>query len=430
MHCLSMSAKRAETHAIVSLLLPLLALCLALPAPAAEKVTKDGVLHIQNSSSPRHGSKDVQLEELWRAGGLDDDLIFGMITQIREDAAHNLYVMDAQLSQVHVYSPKGDRLRTLFTEGEGPGEIRGPRDLVLMNDGRVGAVQEMPGKLIFVDGQGNPAGNLLIGGAGEQRGGMCQTFSAFTNGDLLLVTGFIQSPSSEPGHLNQTNFLSSFDAEGHRIHDFAMVENVFSFSEFVFDESTSLAPFWWNAAVGPKGNVYVAPDIGKYAIEVYSPDGQLKKVIDRDYKNWPRSQADKDYFADMVKAIYSGLPFEININLLDDEPAIVYLHRGLRVHPDGSLWVLTTRGIRDPDGDAMATFDVFSSDGEFDRQVNVHAPWNGRSDGVFFLGNDRAVVVTGFADAMITQFTGGNMTVDIDNEAGSMEVIYCRVAKK
>jgi len=72
----------------------------------------------------------------------------------------------------------------------------------------------------------------------------------------------------------------------------------------------------------------------------------------------------------------------------------------------------------------MATFDVFDSSGEFTQQVNVRGSWNGRSDSVFFLDDDHAVVVTGFADAMVTQFTGGHMTVDLDSEAGSMEVIY------
>jgi len=37
------------------------------------------------------------------------------------------------------------------------------------------------------------------------------------------------------------------------------------------------------------------------------------------------------------------------------------------------------------------------------------------------------VVVTGFADAMLTQFTGGNMTLDLAGDAGSVEVIVCRV---
>jgi hypothetical protein len=388
------------------------------------------VRHIQNPATPRDGSSDLYLEEIWRAGGLDDDLVFGMITQVRQDAAGNLYVMDAQLSQVHVYSPQGEHLRTLFGEGEGPGEIRGPRDLVLLNDGRVGAVQEMPGRLVFVDRQGDPAGSLGIGGAGVSHGGFCQTFSAFTDGDLLLVAGFIQTPGSEAGQLRQTSFLSSFDAQGHRLVDFAQTVNDLALADFVFDETRHLAPFWWNAAIGPGGRVFVAPHMIRYEIQVFAPGGRLEKVITRDHEPWRRSQADKDYFTDMVRAIYHGAPIEVQVAPTDHEPTIVYTHRGLRVHPDGSLWILTTGGIRAPHNGAMATFDVFDAEGVFARQVNVHGPWHGRSDAVFLLADDHAVVVTGFAEAMVTQFTGGHMTVDIDSESGSMEVIFCRLRRR
>jgi hypothetical protein len=387
----------------------------------------EGVPLVANADVPRDGSIDLHLEEAWRAGGPDDDLIFGMITQVRQDDEGRLYVMDAQLSQVHVYAPDGTHLRTLFREGDGPGEIRGPRDIVLLDDGRVGAVQEMPGKLIFVDRQGDPAGELEIDGGGH--GGFCQTFSAFTDGELLLVSGFLQSPGSDPGHMTQTSFLSRCNAQGERTVDFAVTVNDIVLADFVFDEARHLAPYWWAAGVAPGGRVYVAPDLDRYEIRVHAADGTLERVITREYEAWPRTRAEKEAFVAMVRAIYHGAPIEVQVAPRDDEPVILSMQRGLRVQPDGTLWVLTTRGVREPAPGAMATFDVFDPDGTFTHQVNVHGPWDGRSDGIFLLGDDRAVVVTGFADAMVTQFTGGHMTVDVAGDAGSMEVIGCRVRR-
>ena len=49
-----------------------------------------------------------------------------MVTSVQQDPAGNTYVMDAQLSQVHLYDRQGRHLRTLFGEGDGPGEVRGP----------------------------------------------------------------------------------------------------------------------------------------------------------------------------------------------------------------------------------------------------------------------------------------------------------------
>jgi hypothetical protein len=415
--------------ALSTLLISILFLGTAMSAGA-----DDTVPHIRNGLEPSGGTDNLELEELWRIGGLDDDIVFGMITRIREDADGLLYVMDAQLSEVHVYSPEGEHLRTLFGEGEGPGEIRGPRDIVLMNDGRVGAVQEMPGKLIFVDRDGDPAGVLRIGGesAGEGagEGGFGQAFSAFTNGDRLLIAGFMQKPGESPGTMNQNNYLAGFSPDGERLVDFASRTNTLSFDYFVFTENLDLAAYWWNAAVAPDGRVYVAPDLDRYRIEVFNADGSPERIIEREYNPWRRTQADREYFISMVKAIYSGIPFDISIEPLDVEPAIVYMNRGLRVHDDGTLWILTTHGIRKPDNGAMVTFDVFEDDGRYTKKVNVHGDWNGREDGIFLLDRDRAVVVTGYADAMISQFTGGNMSVDIDDEAGSVEVIYCSVKKR
>jgi sugar lactone lactonase YvrE len=408
--------------------LPLL-LALVLASAACLPAIAGDVPRITSPAQPRDGATVLELEEVWRAGDPDDDQIFGMITQVRQDRDGSIYVMDAQLSQVHVYSPGGEHLRTLFGEGEGPGEIRGPRDLVLLDDGRVGAVQEVPGKLVFVDRAGLPAGSMRIGGAGTEHGGFCQTFSAFTNGRDLLVAGFLQSPGERPGTMNQTSFLSRFDGDGRTAAEIARMDNELVFEDFVFDENRHLAPFWWNAAVAADGRVYAAPDLDRYEIRVFDRDGGLRKIIEREYEPLQRSSADREYFTDVVRAIYSGLPFEVGVEINDHEPAVAYMHRGLRLHDDGSLWVLTSRGIREPGSGAMASFDVFDPDGVYVRRVDVHGPWNGRTDTVFFLDDGHALVVTGFADAMMTQFTGGNMTVDVDGEAGSMEVIYCRLAE-
>jgi len=390
---------------IQALLLTLATACLiTMPGLAAADAA---VPRVDNPSTPRDGTVDLHLEEAWRAGGPDDDVIFGMVTQVRQDAEGNVYVMDAQLSEVHVYTPAGVHLRTLFGEGDGPGEVRGPRDIVLLDDGRVGAVQETPGKLVFVDRAGNPAGQLEVGGAG--RGGFCQTFSAFAAGQTLLVAGFLQSPGPEAGHVVQTSFLSRCDRQGLQTVDHALAVNDFAFADLVFDESRHFAPFWWNAAVGPDGRVYVAPDLDRYEVRVQEPDGTLARVITRDYRPWPRTAAEKDEFVAMVQAVYHGAPIDVRVAPRDDEPVILPMQRGLRLHPDGTLWVLTSRGVREPLNGAMATFDVFDPDGVFVRQVNIHGPWDGRTDGLFMFADDLAVVVTGFTDAMVTQFTGGNM---------------------
>ena len=397
---------------------------------AAERVMIEDVPHIKNSATPSQGKRIIELQEQWRIGGDDDETLLGLVTRVREDDSGNLFVMDAQLSQIHVYDPAGNKIRTLFREGEGPAEIRGPRDMVIMNDGRIGAVQEMPGKLIFVNKNGDPAGSLTIGGAANEQGGFCQTFAASAFKDLLVVTGFLQGQGTEPGHFTQTNFLSRADSEGSEIKRICETIHDLDFSNFSFDENKHLASYWWNNDIGPDGKVYVAPKLNRYEIHVFDADGKLERVIEREYEPWKRTAEEREYFTRVIRAVYYGVPFEFEIITSEYEPVVLYMHRGLRVHADGSIWVLTTHGVRDQAEGTMATFDVFSPEGDFTHQVEVRGPWDGEHDGLFFFADDHAVIVTGYADAMNAQFTGGNLTIDLTDDAASVEVIRCGISEK
>ncbi len=98
----------------IMILVIVLGMGIGVSSGAAEREIVDGVTYIRNTFDPREETVNLYLNEQWRHGG----------------------------------------------EGDGPGEVRGPRDMVLMDDGRVGVVQEVPGKMIFVDRLGNPAGDL------------------------------------------------------------------------------------------------------------------------------------------------------------------------------------------------------------------------------------------------------------------------------
>jgi len=409
------------------ILLPVL-LWLVFPASAAQHETVDGVLHVKNGPDPADGVENLVLEEVWRAGQAGDEVLFGLITQVAEDDDGLLYVLDAQLSEVHVYDPDGQHLRTLFHEGEGPGEVRGPRDLVLMSDGRVGVVQEVPGKLIFVDRENTPAGELRIGGPGISHGGFCQTFSAFAGGDQLRVAGFVQAPGDVQGHITQTCFLGRFDDEGREVQSICRDVHDIDFRGFTFEENRHLASYWWNAAVGDDGKIFVAPHLDRYEIHVLDAQGTLECIIEREHEPRRRSSAEKQEFVEMVEAIYGNAPIDLGVTPSDCDPVIAMSHRGLRVHDDGTIWVLTSRGANDQESGVMATFDVFSPEGEFTRQVAVHFDGDARHDGVIFLADGRAVVVKGFVDAAMVQFTGGRLTIDLDEgEEATMEIISCRV---
>ena len=60
----------------------------------------------------------MHLEEQWRIGGDDVELLIGRITSARADADGNIYLLDGRLMQVHVIAPDGRFLRSLSRRGE------------------------------------------------------------------------------------------------------------------------------------------------------------------------------------------------------------------------------------------------------------------------------------------------------------------------
>ena len=101
---------------------------------AASSLAAD-VPRIENPAEPAQGTQKVELEELWRIGGADDEEnIFGVVNRALVDDDNNIYLLDAQLSQVSVYSPDGILLDVLGKEGDGPGEFRGPVDMCFLPD--------------------------------------------------------------------------------------------------------------------------------------------------------------------------------------------------------------------------------------------------------------------------------------------------------
>ena len=89
-------------------------------------------------------------------------MLFGVIAQLVEDDAGNIYLLDGQLSEIQVFSRQGEWLRTIGREGEGPGEFRNGSDLSRGPDGNLGVVQIFPGRIVKLTLEGDPAGNFPL----------------------------------------------------------------------------------------------------------------------------------------------------------------------------------------------------------------------------------------------------------------------------
>ncbi|MFH1145195.1 MAG: hypothetical protein V1774_11680 [Candidatus Eisenbacteria bacterium] len=396
-------------------------LCLAAPAWAGEHVTTDGVEHVVNKDKPKLEAQTLRLEKVWSAGGPDGEALFGLITQAIVDESGNVYLLDTQLSEVQVYSPAGEQVKTLSREGEGPGEVRTPTDLFFLPDGRLGLVQAFPGKVVTVDREGNPGGTITVGGTDPTAGGFMVLLDGSAAGGNLVLAG-IHLATRETSQ-DRTSFLASFTLEGVERTRYLERKSVLDFQNFKIVEKDQYFVYPRRWAVGPQGEVYAAPERDAYVIQVYSPEGKLVRVIERAFEPRPRTEKEMARVEAVAEAQTRQIPIEVEMNLEKTEPAITSIH----ARPNGELWVASSRSIHGQPAGIMVTFDVFDKQGDFSRQVAVACDGDGIEDGLFFAGSGHMLLVKGLADAAVSM-QGATLETAEGEEPAPMEAVYYRIA--
>jgi len=394
---------------------------LAGAATAAEEVTLDGVVHVRNGAEPRDGVEDLQLEELWRVGGEDDEEnIFGLITRVVADDDNNMYLLDTQLSQVNVFTPDGEFSHTLSREGEGPGEIRIPIDMLMMPDGTLGLVQAFPGQIICVDLEDNPAETFVPGGDDPTTGGFLSLSDVQSAGGHLVLGGVFSTINQQEGFQIRDHFIRSYNADGTQKLSFLNDPKKYEFSNLNIVEAEQYFPQFRKWILAEDGRIYVASYREQYRIDVYEADGTLSRVIEREYEHWQRTEEEYALIDGILEAQLRNVPFPVERSVSEIDEDI----NSLMLDKDGQLWVLTGRGFRDPPEGAIVMYDVFDTEGVFVKQVRVPIAGDGTRDGIMFAGDERMVLVKGFTDALVSlQTQGAGPSLSDEEEPGPMEVI-------
>lgn len=392
-----------------------------------QEIMVDGVVHVRNSTEPARGRTTLDLEELWRVGNEDDELFFGLIVQVLVDEAGNLFLLDEVRSQVFVLSPEGQLITTLGREGEGPGEVTDPNDMVLLPDGRVGLAKAMPGALVTLDRQGGPAGDIRLNRGGPEQGGMTTLTTASFGGGNLVGGGTDQGLNRNGGLPTRESVLASYSLSGERLAVYNKRDIQFGFQPFAFSEKKNLQFDNYRLGTGLDGRVYCAPEYDPYRINIYQVDGPLERVIEREQETVKRTTAEYQTMFNLLDAaLRRDVPPPFDLEVAPNEPGICWMQKGLQVAHDGRLWVLPSSGLRhQPDG-VFLTFDVFSADGHFEEQVSIPGEGDPRNDAVFLVGPDHLVRIVGFVDALLAKVGGGAGGQD-EGEAEPIQVVYYRI---
>lgn len=388
-------------------------------ATAGDVTTVDGVIHVANADTPRDGVSDMSLTELWRRGGEDDDVFFGLVIKALGDDAGNVYVLDMQLSQVFVFGPGGELVGTLSREGDGPGEVRQPSDMTWMPDGSLGIVQTFPGRIVKVQTDDTPAGVFKTG----KEGAIIAVAEARAKGGNLVM-GVIDIEVVEGGQ-DRHIFLGSYDADGQELCRYSGFDVHWDFADLVFREREQYFAMFGKWDLADDGRVVAVPDLYDYAYTVFAADGTPERTVSREFEPYERDDVDRALIEMIMSGASAQFPFPIETQIEDMESPVGQLVS----RANGEVWILPPRGSRhQPDG-VLATYDVFDTDGHFVRRVRINCDGDGRKDGVVFIGGDRLLVVHGLLDAMGSQFGGGAAGAEGEDaeEAQPIEIVCYRI---
>ncbi len=373
---------------------------------------------VENSSKPAQGVQKVVLEELWRVGGEDDeDNIFGIVNRALVDDENNIYLLDAQLAQISVYSPDGELIKTLGREGDGPGEFRGPTDMCFLPDGNIGIGQAFPGKVVKLGMDNTPAGIWNLGDPAS--GGFFILRALKSAGGVTAAGGTQQSFDQSTGEIRRKNFVGTLNEDGTIKSNFAETEHIMNMSNLKLDELEVIESPDRRFDISDDGKVVIGVPRYGYEVSIFSPDGELETVFTREYESWKRDDQAMKLWQNIFDFIETNQAPGAEIRIEETQPDIEFL----RVGKDGSIWVLTSQAMWDsPDG-IFTSYDVFSADGVYQKKLDFVCEGDSRKDFLFFGGDDLVFVVTGFWEAALSQF--GGTGADEDGEEPEPMAVVC-----
>ncbi|MGD9549340.1 MAG: hypothetical protein AB7V45_17590 [Candidatus Krumholzibacteriia bacterium] len=357
---------------------------LPLPAQAAATVTLP-------AAAPAR--RTVALEEVWRLGADDDGVLIGLVASGVLDRDGNVLLADRQLAHVLVVSPQGEVIATLGREGDGPGELRDLQSVFIAGD-RVGLVQGFPGKVVYVDRDGVPAGGFTLGGG--EAGGHYSIRALRSIGNALVGHTDRSSIDVDADEARTRATLSVLDFDGVSGTELIAHEVSRGIMTIVLDEAAEWAEFaTW--AVGPGGVVATVAERDAWAIRERSLAGELLRTLRRPYEPRMRNGEEMAEAAARIHVAVATGRSTMERKALDSDPAIV----DLQYAADGRLFVTTSRNAARRLAEGVAgRFDVITPAGEFREELTVTFPGHDpQQDLLVFLDGTRFLILQNYEDA-------------------------------
>ena len=128
----------------------------------------------------------------------------------------------------------------------------------------------------------------------------------------------------------------------------------------------------------------------EYRIQVLDPAGSLRREFGRESQVQPRTPEEMKRVGG-AREIEHDRERGAQVEVAGTWPMILDIH----VDDDGIVWVLPATGLAPQEPEIMETFDLFAPDGRFVKQVAVACSGKGMTDALFFLDQERVLLLEG-----------------------------------
>ncbi len=144
------------------------------------------------------------------------------------------------------------------------------------------------------------------------------------------------------------------------------------------------------STIGPDGCIYVADDRAEYAIDVYGPDGALRRTVRRGFTPHDKLALEKN----RLQAVFDLWASRNQADLETHVETVAVSITNLYVADDGHLWVEHSRSHECGPDEAFLTY-ASSTPTRFERQVALVCEGDPFDDELFWVGDDMVVIVKG-----------------------------------
>ncbi len=374
---------------------------------------------IHNGPQPTQSIRHWHLKEQWKVG-IENDLIFGRIVDIKMDAKGQTYILDYQTQEVTVLSPKGQALKVLGKLGEGPGETTLARKIFLQENGGIGLLEAMPASIVWLEENGDPGETTVITQDTDNHDllGCMSGTSQFSH----LVLSVDKVVFVDGGTRNTTQ-LAGISLDGTITHTYRKIpEDAYlkGLQNGVVDESQSYQQLWNRWDVDPDGNLWFADQRNEYRVHCATPEGAIIKSFTREGQRPKRSVATTNKIKKALQKNYrqSNPPIVVG----DYDPWVNQLW--ITNNPWGcEIWIESAASFSNLPAGVMVRYDIFNTEGEFRNQVDIV----GEGDPLF----DEWYVFQGSHVVMVRNANEGGF--DCDDETNprfddtALEVICYRI---